>query len=259
MRGDRRRQGYQAAPPLFWRFGNVEKGACVAASAVTSHARVNIGSHYLGPKMVRRMPEFTADCPRCNAQRVTFDLQATNRLGTKHGWQGHWEAYSICRACHRGTVFFVAAKGVDESAYLDKKGFGEVRSVGDFVSVTGHLSSANFAAQEPPESLPDGIRAAFEEAAKCVAVGCYNAAGTMFRLCLDLATRARLPEQDVEGLNPRIRGSLGLTLGWLFNTNRLPAEFRELADCVSCNSDDLWKKVALGGVRRSGGQPTVRS
>lgn len=184
------------------------------------------------------MPEFTADCPRCNAQRVTFDLQATNRLGTKHGWQGHWEAYSICRACHRGTVFFVAAKGIDESAYLDKKGFGEVRSVGDLVLVTGHLSSANFAAQEPPESLPDGIREAFEEAAKCVAVGCYNAAGTMFRLCLDLATRTRLPEQDIEGLNSRIRGSLGLTLGWLFNTNRLPAEFRELAECVKDDGND---------------------
>ncbi|WP_155739186.1 DUF4145 domain-containing protein [Ralstonia solanacearum] len=184
------------------------------------------------------MPEFIADCPRCNARHVTFDLQATNDLHMNHGWQRVREAYSICRACHCGTVFFVADKGIDQAGYLHENGFADVKSVGDLVVVKGHLSSANFSAQEPPDSLPNDIRSAFEEGAKCVAVGCYNAAGTMFRLCLDLATRGLLPEEDVDGLNPRIRGSLGLTLGWLFQTSRLPIDFRNLADCVKDDGND---------------------
>jgi hypothetical protein len=41
--------------------------------------------------------------------------------------------------------------------------------------------------------LPANIENAFSEGAGCLSIECFNAAATMFRLCVDLATRPLLP------------------------------------------------------------------
>jgi hypothetical protein len=51
----------------------------------------------------------------------------------------------------------------------------------------------------PPEHLPPDIEASFREGAMCMAVGCYNAGATMFRLCLDHDTTS-LYERKQSGL-----------------------------------------------------------
>ncbi|MHB1516274.1 MAG: DUF4145 domain-containing protein [Acidiferrobacteraceae bacterium] len=101
-----------------------------------------------------------------------------------------------------------------------------------------YVSLKDKAAEEPPEHVPPEIEAAFREGATCMAVACYNAAGTMFRLCLDLAARSMLPAEPVDGLNPTIRRSLGLRLSWLFTTHRLPLEFQELSTCIKDDGND---------------------
>jgi hypothetical protein len=73
-----------------------------------------------------------------------------------------------------------------------------------------------------PEHVPEPIATAFREGAVSVVVGNWNAAGTMFRLAIDLATRSMLPEEDVEGLNKKARRDLGLRLPWLFDHGLLP-------------------------------------
>ena len=78
----------------------------------------------------------------------------------------------------------------------------------------------------------------FNEGATCLAVGCYNAAGTMFRLTIDLVTRDMLPDEDVEGLNRRVRRNLGLRLPWLFDNGRLPEALREISSCVREDGND---------------------
>jgi hypothetical protein len=60
----------------------------------------------------------------------------------------------------------------------------------------------------------------------------------MFRLCVDLATEARLPEADVDGLNGKIRRSLGLRLIWLFEHEYLPAALQELSVAVKDDGND---------------------
>src|SRR5262249_46656594 len=84
----------------------------------------------------------------------------------------------------------------------------------------------------------------------CLAVECFNAAGTMFRLCIDLATRPLLPPlpsghqtglpvpEEVEGLTPKVRRDLGLRLPWLFDHSILPKELRELSSCVKEDGND---------------------
>ena len=71
-----------------------------------------------------------------------------------------------------------------------------------------------------------------------MSIGCYNAASTMFRLCIDLSTRAMLPAGDAEGLNSRVRRNLGLRLPWLFDNGILPEALRELSSCIKDDGND---------------------
>ncbi len=70
-----------------------------------------------------------------------------------------------------------------------------------------------------------------------MAIGCNNAAATMFRLCLDLATKALLPAQ-AEGLNGNIKRNLGFRLPWLFDNKLLPEALRELSTCIKDDGND---------------------
>jgi hypothetical protein len=60
----------------------------------------------------------------------------------------------------------------------------------------------------------------------------------MFRLCIDLATRAMLPNGEVPGLNAKTRRNLGLRLPWLFDTGRLPDALKELSSCIKEDGND---------------------
>ena len=80
----------------------------------------------------------------------------------------------------------------------------------------------------------------------CLAVRCYNAAGTMFRLCVDLATRSLLPHGEITGLNPKKRRDLGLRLPWLFANNHLPAALHDLSTCIKDDGNDGAHSGTLG-------------
>lgn len=113
-----------------------------------------------------------------------------------------------------------------------------------FISVDGFVSLKDMSAVSAPEHLPPGILNAFNEGATCLAVKCPNAAATMFRLCIDMATRGMLPaepaagQEDVGGLNRKVRRDLGLRLPWLFDTGMLPEGLRELSHCIKEDGND---------------------
>lgn len=110
--------------------------------------------------------------------------------------------------------------------------------VDHFVTVKGYSTFVDYTYKRPPEFVPPEINDAFIEGAKCMSIGCYNAAATMFRLCLDFATKELLPENDDDGLNQKIRRSLGLRMEWLFKRNILPESLKELAECVKNDGND---------------------
>lgn len=99
---------------------------------------------------------------------------------------------------------------------------------------------------KPPDHVPEEIENIFNEGATCLKVDCWNAAGTMFRLCIDLVTRQLLPEDETEGLNQRVRRSLGLRLPWLFDNQRLPESLRDLSTCVREDGNDGAHAGTLG-------------
>lgn len=185
------------------------------------------------------MAELVANCPRCGATMITFDLLQSTVVELQYNWQNWHEAFCICRHCHKSTVFVLADEGVNEGKLIRQKGLSAVNgSVNALVGVQSYISTKDKSPAVPPEHLPDDIHAVFVEGSVCLAVGCSNAAGTMFRLCIDKATRAMLPEEDSNGLNSKVRRSLGLRLPWLLDNGVLPEALRELSSCIKDDGND---------------------
>ncbi|WP_202967626.1 MULTISPECIES: DUF4145 domain-containing protein [Comamonas] len=106
------------------------------------------------------------------------------------------------------------------------------------MNILDFVSLKDRAAINPPEHLPEDVKACFIEAATCEAVNCFNAAGTMYRLCMDKATKSLLPVEDVDGLNAKIRRSLGFRLDWLFKNQKLDMALEELSHCIKEDGND---------------------
>ncbi len=186
------------------------------------------------------MGELLADCPRCNAKNMTFDVKSACLVGCpRYHWEQWFEAFSICRHCQVSTVF-VLVQERSESAQVISGGTGvpTLSPVNKYFSVNGYISLKNLATTKPPDHVPINIANAFNEAATCMAVDCFNAAAAMFRLCIDHATTSVLPSEDSDGLNTKIRRSLGLRLPWLFDHNLLPQGLRELSHCIKEDGND---------------------
>jgi len=185
------------------------------------------------------MSELVSDCPRCGSQKITFDLIQQQQIAIKYEWQRWFEVFCVCRHCQRSTVFVVSQKDLDHESIFEKVPLFKTNAAANtLVTVEGFISHKDSAAAPPPEHLPPEIEAAFREGATCMATGCFNAGATMFRLCVDHATRALLPSDSVHGLTANIRRSLGLRVVWLFENSILPAGLKELSTCIKEDGND---------------------
>jgi hypothetical protein len=186
------------------------------------------------------MAQLVTDCPRCNSRQTTFDVRAANLLPEDRLRNRYpLEAYSICRHCRQGTIIVAVAPTGDVARGLVQSSFlGTGSSLNDHAKIDGYISLKDRGAAPPPEHLPKDIESVFSEGARCLSVGCFNAAGTMFRLCVDLATKQRLPSGEGEGLNARTRRDLGLRLPWLFAHGLLPIELKELSTSIKEDGND---------------------
>lgn len=184
------------------------------------------------------MAELVANCPRCGAKSITFDLTAANLIRTEYGWQGCYETFCCCRHCGKSTIFILSDQD-RRAAELTKRGLAELSGVvNPLCEVESFVNIKDLASQVPPDHVPEEIAGIFNEGAACLAFGCHNAAGTMFRLCIDLVTQQFLPAENPDGLTRKIRRTLGLRLSWLFDNHLLPEALRELSDCVREDGND---------------------
>lgn len=184
-----------------------------------------------------------AKCPRCGAGFVTFDVVAEAYRRMNYGWQPEYEIFCICRHCKAGTIFCVSIREI-EFAKRPKNGgslFQQNLSLNDHVNIKGFVSVKDEVSEPPPEHLPSEIGSAFAEGAACLSIGCFNAAGTMFRLCVDLATRPLVPAVEDNSKaqpNEKQRRDLGLRVPWLFDSGLLPEPLRDLAQCIREDGND---------------------
>ena len=142
------------------------------------------------------MALLVADCPRCGSHSITFDVTGNTILNEDYGT---WEAFCVCRHCEVSTIFELHwDEGTREMASRLPEPRG-LESVNEYYRVERHVTVADFNTRPSPEHVPTEIVAAFDEGAKCLAIGCFNAAAAMFRLALDIATRRLLPSDDAGG------------------------------------------------------------
>lgn len=187
------------------------------------------------------MAEIVADCPRCRAHHVTFDVRGCQHVMSDYGWKWTWEAFCVCRRCGKSSTRHLIQRDHGDSDMLHKPlSLVMVNgSLESLVHVGRVLSLKDESATPPPDHLPPEIDAAFREGATCVAVGCFNASATMFRLCIDLATRSFLPDPAAANSpNAKVRRDLGLRLPWLFDNGFIPEGLRELSTCVKEDGND---------------------
>ena len=194
------------------------------------------------------MSLLVADCPRCGANSITFDVKAQVYRFTQYQWQNWYEIFCICRGCNTPTIFLIylnvdgAQRGMQDEFYKPGGLIKYPDALNPHFAIDHYISLRDNTAQKPPEYLPEEIENAFKEGAACLSIGCNNAGATMFRLCVDLATRPLLPDLSGDVTKPqpnnRARRDLGLRLTWLFDNNILPATLRELAKCIREDAND---------------------
>jgi hypothetical protein len=194
------------------------------------------------------MGMLVANCPRCGARNMTFDVRADIHVGTNYGWQRIYELFAVCRSCQRSTVFVRALEDSDAARSLLAKtsptaypgALTEVLCGDVFICVKDLVTTA------APDHCPTAVEAAFREGTICLAVECFNAAGAMLRRCVDLATRPMVEEIEDEILGARTRRDLGLRLPWLFDHGYLPGALRELSTCIQIDANGDVQLSTLG-------------
>jgi hypothetical protein len=117
------------------------------------------------------------------------------------------------------------AHEIDAQTLLQQGPMAVQGSLNNFMLVEGYVSLKDLSTIHPPEHVPPDVVAAFNEGATSLAVRCFNGAGTMFRLAVDLATRPLLPPVGDASISAKERRDLGLRLAWLFDHGKLPLAF----------------------------------
>ena len=190
------------------------------------------------------MPTVVADCPRCGARHMTFDVHTDVYIGARHGWLTEHEIAVVCRRCKRISILKIEITAIEDKHEFRQD--GEVtKSKGDLeprFRKIGFLDVSDLeGVTDPPDYLPPEIASAFSEGAKCMSIKCYNASAAMFRLCLDLATKPLLPnvtETAVPQPSKYERFNLGARIDWLIKQGKIPAALAGLAHSVRQDGND---------------------
>ncbi|WP_202820880.1 DUF4145 domain-containing protein [Rhizorhabdus dicambivorans] len=189
------------------------------------------------------MAELVENCPRCGADQITFDVLADSMVDEEYGWQSHHEIFSVCRRCGRATIFFVKLADPNHQRLFRERNsiLTKVQIVNDYFKERRPVTIRDTQGVPSPALIPANIAAIFNEGASSLAGGCHNAAGAMFRLCVDLATKGFLPEREEDIAAPPNRNErekLAFRLQWLFRHHLIPADLEELAACIREDGND---------------------
>ena len=190
------------------------------------------------------MSLLVTDCPRCGTKSITFDVLSQHPgAPVPQGWN-QFEIFCICRACKHSTTFIlslgndaIVARHLSQSAGL----VNYANTLNDHVKIVRFVSLRDNVSVKAPEHVEGELKNAFDEGSACLSIECYNAAATMFRLCVDLATQPLLPDSaDTTKSQPnsKQRRNLGLRLPWLFENRLVPSDLRELAHCIKEEGND---------------------
>ena len=186
------------------------------------------------------MPLIVANCPRCGARHITMTVKSANYVAKQYGWQYWYECACVCHNCLKLVILRISQKTDTEKDVIADPAsvMAYPASLNQVAKVEGYVSLRDEVTTLPPDHLPENIEKVFREAATCVAVECWNAAGAMFRLCVDLATKPLLPTEGDNQPNARGRNNLADRLQWLFDNDILAGDLWDLSSAVRQDGND---------------------
>lgn len=183
------------------------------------------------------LPMFDGDCPRCGQSHTTFDIMANTFVGKHDNYYEQWECFLRCRKCHRPSIGLLRRLDSGEDAPMKCSG-RYANYFFEFVKWVFEVPNR----RRCPEHVPADVQRVFDEAATCGAIGTWDAAGTMFRKVLDVATRSITPKPDcAEELPPpnwKTYKDLRLRLDWLFAHGLLSLGLKDLSSCIHEDGND---------------------
>ena len=186
------------------------------------------------------MAEFVSNCPRCGAENTTLDCYSSIWMGCEYNWKNYLEVFVVCRRCHKPSTQLVSqhtsGDEYEELCGKDHKLSASAGTINDLVDFERVISLRDTHSFESPDHVPDNISNVVEEANSCLASQCFNAAGAMYRLALDLATKELLPEEGEP--SAKVRRNLGLRMPWLFGQAALSRDLQPLAECLQQDGND---------------------
>lgn len=186
------------------------------------------------------MPTFVSDCPRCGAAKSTFDCYSNVWRSLEHGWLNRHEIFCVCRTCHCPSIQLVKQTNNDNDSKKFCSGINTMiqynGSLNDLVKFERFITLRDKHSNAPPEHLPKNLDAVMREANSSLAGQCWNAAGAMYRLALDISTKSLLSDDGEP--SARTRRSLGLRIQWLFDNGELPDDLHKLAECLREDGND---------------------
>ena len=159
-----------------------------------------------------KKPHITADCPRCGIKNMTFDVHDSNDVTIRKNYdsmeefeENHpieeigdmYELFAICRNCKKTTILIIAEDFdwdsldiIESEPPMTIKG-----SLNNHFVLLGFVKIRDNTTHPPPEFVPENIEKTFREGAACLSIECWNAAGGMFRKCLDLTAKDKLEKK----------------------------------------------------------------
>ncbi len=179
---------------------------------------------------------FVADCPRCGHLKTTFEILAATHVRHRD-YRDEFECFLLCRSCARPSNALLRANSGSAAPPAGNRG--------EYANYAYSLSHWVFEiphSRQVPDHVAEDVRRIFNEAADCLAIGAYDAAGTMFRKALDTATRERTPDPD-SNATPKVPNwktykDLRLRLDWLFSNSLLDDSLRDLSSCIHQDGND---------------------
>jgi hypothetical protein len=179
---------------------------------------------------------FIADCPRCGQSRTTFDVLADVPSVRSDLWDPR-EVFLRCRSCGGSSIGLLTKKtsGIPEPTQI----------AGHFIDAYYRLAEWVFkipSRRTCPQHVPDDVQRIFNEAASCLAIQCWDAAGSMFRKTLDVTTRSKIstPDADISPKAPNWKTykDLRLRLDHLFQSGLLDRSLEDLSSCIHQDGND---------------------
>jgi hypothetical protein len=172
------------------------------------------------------MTALVNNCPRCQAQEITFDVLSMVRT-----YHRVFEFFCICRRCSQPTIFNAKTREEHDHIFKATGDIPKLTSLNDFIYSIRYISLKDENSISCPAHIPMKLMEVFNEGTACYSIGCYNASVAMFRLCLDLDTKPLAEQHNVTGM-------LGQRLVKLFKQQLLPIALEELSHCIKDNGND---------------------